>query len=203
MVPRAQLWSKLWSNVETRRAKRLLASNSWRHYCDFGGTLGGTRTPNLLVRSQTLYPLSYEGMCSPCALKYTSPVWPLLILAIAVHGSKWETTDDSETIPSQPQRSHNVANGGHRTRTCGRDRRSGDPDRGNDCASAEPDRRGALAGVRSAPGSLTPVYPTPRAGMGRGDRRRLHPWRVRAAQRSRRGRPLVRPRGGGGGYCRC
>lgn len=25
------------------------------------GTLGGTRTPNLLVRSQTLYPLSYEG----------------------------------------------------------------------------------------------------------------------------------------------
>jgi hypothetical protein len=25
------------------------------------GTLGGNRTPNLLVRSQTLYPLSYEG----------------------------------------------------------------------------------------------------------------------------------------------
>ena len=25
------------------------------------GTLGGDRTPNLLVRSQTLYPLSYEG----------------------------------------------------------------------------------------------------------------------------------------------
>ena len=33
---------------------------------DFGaliGTLGGDRTPNLLVRSQTLYPLSYEGRC--------------------------------------------------------------------------------------------------------------------------------------------
>ena len=25
------------------------------------GTLGGDRTPSLLVRSQTLYPLSYEG----------------------------------------------------------------------------------------------------------------------------------------------
>ncbi len=27
---------------------------------DFGGALGGTRTPNLLIRSQMLYPLSYE-----------------------------------------------------------------------------------------------------------------------------------------------
>jgi hypothetical protein len=26
----------------------------------FGGALGGTRTPNLLIRSQMLYPLSYE-----------------------------------------------------------------------------------------------------------------------------------------------
>ena len=25
-----------------------------------GGALGGTRTPNLLIRSQMLYPLSYE-----------------------------------------------------------------------------------------------------------------------------------------------
>ena len=40
------------------------------------GTLGGTRTPNLLVRSQTLYPLSYEGVCDPCALKYTSQILP-------------------------------------------------------------------------------------------------------------------------------
>jgi hypothetical protein len=25
--------------------------------------LGGTRTPNLLIRSQMLYPLSYERVC--------------------------------------------------------------------------------------------------------------------------------------------
>jgi hypothetical protein len=29
----------------------------------FGGALGGTRTPNLLIRSQMLYPLSYERGC--------------------------------------------------------------------------------------------------------------------------------------------
>ncbi len=29
------------------------------------GALGGTRTPNLLIRSQALYPLSYEGVCRP------------------------------------------------------------------------------------------------------------------------------------------
>jgi hypothetical protein len=27
------------------------------------GALGGTRTPNLLIRSQMLYPLSYERVC--------------------------------------------------------------------------------------------------------------------------------------------
>jgi hypothetical protein len=26
----------------------------------YGGALGGTRTPNLLIRSQMLYPLSYK-----------------------------------------------------------------------------------------------------------------------------------------------
>ena len=31
--------------------------------CGFGGALGGTRTPNLLIRSQMLYPLSYERWC--------------------------------------------------------------------------------------------------------------------------------------------
>ena len=31
--------------------------------CGFGGALGGTRTPNLLIRSQMLYPLSYERGC--------------------------------------------------------------------------------------------------------------------------------------------
>jgi hypothetical protein len=28
--------------------------------CGDRGALGGTRTPNLLIRSQMLYPLSYE-----------------------------------------------------------------------------------------------------------------------------------------------
>jgi hypothetical protein len=28
--------------------------------CGFAGALGGIRTPNLLIRSQMLYPLSYE-----------------------------------------------------------------------------------------------------------------------------------------------
>jgi hypothetical protein len=28
----------------------------------FGGALGGIRTPNLLIRSQMLYPLSYERL---------------------------------------------------------------------------------------------------------------------------------------------
>ena len=34
--------------------------------CGYGGALGGTRTPNLLIRSQMLYPLSYER--SPCSI---------------------------------------------------------------------------------------------------------------------------------------
>jgi hypothetical protein len=29
------------------------------------GALGGTRTPNLLIRSQMLYPLSYERRLNP------------------------------------------------------------------------------------------------------------------------------------------
>jgi hypothetical protein len=33
-----------------------------------GGALGGTRTPNLLIRSQMLYPLSYERT----TLQYTA-----------------------------------------------------------------------------------------------------------------------------------
>ena len=40
----------------------------------FGGALGGSRTPNLLIRSQMLYPLSYERMS--CSLEQ-----PLRIMA--------------------------------------------------------------------------------------------------------------------------
>ena len=35
------------------------------------GALGGTRTPNLLIRSQMLYPLSYER--SHCSLLQSEP----------------------------------------------------------------------------------------------------------------------------------
>ena len=38
------------------------------------GALGGTRTPNLLIRSQMLYPLSYERW----SMQYTA------VLAVAV-----------------------------------------------------------------------------------------------------------------------
>src|ERR1700674_2161970 len=49
------------------------------------GALGGTRTPNLLIRSQMLYPLSYErwclaslrhperGLCHPARAPHRSP----------------------------------------------------------------------------------------------------------------------------------
>jgi hypothetical protein len=36
-----------------------------------GGALGGTRTPNLLIRSQMLYPLSYER--SHCRVLHSEP----------------------------------------------------------------------------------------------------------------------------------
>jgi hypothetical protein len=34
-----------------------------------GGALGGTRTPNLLIRSQMLYPLSYERLADAAGLR--------------------------------------------------------------------------------------------------------------------------------------
>ena len=40
------------------------------HWCSwFGGALGGTRTPNLLIPSQMLYPLSYERW-RPASLRH-------------------------------------------------------------------------------------------------------------------------------------
>jgi hypothetical protein len=48
------------------------------------GALGGTRTPNLLIRSQMLYPLSYERWCLAslrhseyllCGLLMSYPNW--------------------------------------------------------------------------------------------------------------------------------
>jgi hypothetical protein len=86
MASRAQLWS----NDETREAIARLAFYFPHHHVGFDGTLGGTRTPNLLVRSQTLYPLSYEGMRGPCTLQYTSPL-ELLLPRAAGRGAIWET----------------------------------------------------------------------------------------------------------------
>jgi hypothetical protein len=37
--------------------------------CGDGGALGGIRTPSLLIRSQMLYPLSYERQC-PDSLRH-------------------------------------------------------------------------------------------------------------------------------------
>jgi hypothetical protein len=54
--------------------RRKSPSPWWRRVYDLGA-LGGTRTPNLLIRSQMLYPLSYERGClaslrhSGCALR--------------------------------------------------------------------------------------------------------------------------------------
>ena len=41
------------------------------------GALGGTRTPNLLIRSQMLYPLSYERLTSAQSTAIRPPVRPL------------------------------------------------------------------------------------------------------------------------------
>ena len=43
-----------------QRFSFLAISESEALTCGLGGALGGTRTPNLLIRSQMLYPLSYE-----------------------------------------------------------------------------------------------------------------------------------------------
>jgi len=45
------------SSIGSSRGRFMIASGLWP------GALGGTRTPNLLIRSQMLYPLSYERWC--------------------------------------------------------------------------------------------------------------------------------------------
>ncbi len=60
------------SGVVQRRVRAPAADRAARqqaHHalppCFFGGALGGIRTPNLLIRSQMLYPLSYERSSKP------------------------------------------------------------------------------------------------------------------------------------------
>ena len=43
---------------------------------DGGGALGGTRTPNLLIRSQMLYPLSYERLMATLVYDTHDGRWP-------------------------------------------------------------------------------------------------------------------------------
>ena len=43
-----------------KREGHLSRPRMWPLTCGYVGALGGTRTPNLLIRSQMLYPLSYE-----------------------------------------------------------------------------------------------------------------------------------------------
>ena len=45
--------------------------------CGFVGALGGTRTPNLLIRSQMLYPLSYERSAPDGAAPSTDTAYRL------------------------------------------------------------------------------------------------------------------------------
>jgi hypothetical protein len=48
----------------------IMSSPGEQGACELGA-LGGTRTPNLLIRSQMLYPLSYER--SPCTIPRLGP----------------------------------------------------------------------------------------------------------------------------------
>ena len=49
------------------------------------GALGGTRTPNLLIRSQMLYPLSYERRRTPHSVRHLQgdlPAVPAVLLTL-------------------------------------------------------------------------------------------------------------------------
>ncbi len=47
----------------SKRKGHLSRPRMWPLTCGLSSALGGTRTPNLLIRSQMLYPLSYERWC--------------------------------------------------------------------------------------------------------------------------------------------
>jgi hypothetical protein len=46
--------------ARSKREGHLSRPRMWPLTCGLSSALGGTRTPNLLIRSQMLYPLSYE-----------------------------------------------------------------------------------------------------------------------------------------------
>ena len=51
-------------SVVERRCQECGRLNSM-HNRGFGGTPGGTRTPNLLIRNQTLYPIELRAQAEP------------------------------------------------------------------------------------------------------------------------------------------
>ena len=59
--------------ARSKREGHLSRLRMWPLTCGDSGALGGTRTPNLLIRSQMLYPLSYERKYQ----QYTAFWWSL------------------------------------------------------------------------------------------------------------------------------
>jgi hypothetical protein len=60
-----------WQQTEPR-----LTAKNKTLTCGGGGALGGTRTPNLLIRSQMLYPLSYERQMAQLVYGTAQAGWP-------------------------------------------------------------------------------------------------------------------------------
>ncbi len=60
----------------SQRSRTLPIARNKALTCEYGGALEGIRTPNLLIRSQMLYPLSYERTNQ----QYTA-VWTLTVRA--------------------------------------------------------------------------------------------------------------------------
>jgi hypothetical protein len=78
------------------------------------GALGGTRTPNLLIRSQMLYPLSYERWClaslrhSECLVYQPDPTPRLIDSGVRdIVGRRGEQAD-SRTSRIPPHQDHVV-----------------------------------------------------------------------------------------------
>ena len=51
-------------------------------YCTFSGALGGIRTPDLFLRRELLYPLSYEGI-NIAIIRYTKNLKSLYAIVSA------------------------------------------------------------------------------------------------------------------------
>src|SRR5271170_8511351 len=86
--------------------KSLAISENKGLTCRFGGALGGTRTPNLLIRSQMLYPLSYERWClaslrhSQCPVYQPDPTPRLIDSGVRDMVGRHGEQADSRTSPA-------------------------------------------------------------------------------------------------------